>query len=161
MDSRGYEESPIPCLSQRMAQRKSKMDTQQSGIQTSLLSMSRITQSGKTSEPVTQSTQSSWSPLQNLQRSKGKWTDSNLFCTSSIKHSSKASKLVTKLRLAHPRSKPAETIEDVCNCLLSKSGMTQFSKTAENSFTIEEVEENIYLLLSIVVGKIIMRFRQN
>ena len=147
-------------VSNCMAQRKSKianrsLDTQQSVYVENHTVWQNLRTCSKT--------QPGQSPPQNLRRSKRKWTDkplhiqTSLFSTSSIKHSGKASKLLTKLPLAHSPSRPSETMGKVYNCLPSKSGMTQSSKTAENSIISEEEgESNVFDLSSpskrIVVG---------
>ena len=130
MDSRGCEESPIPCLSQQLAQRKSKMtnrslDTQ---IQTSLLSVSRITQSGKISEPAAKHSLADRHSKTSEEAKESGLIQTSLFSTSSFKHSSKASKLVAKFLLAPSPSKPTDTII-VCHLCLERHSPAKLQKT--------------------------------
>ena len=104
--------------------------------------MLRNTQFGKTLEPVAKHRLADHRFKTSKEAKESGLIQTSSFSTTSIKHSSKASKLVTKLLLAHSPSKPSETI-GVYNCLLSKSGRTQSSKTAETSFISLKMKERI------------------
>ena len=91
--------------------------------------MSRIAQSGKTSEPVAKHHLAGHRSKTSEKAKESELIQTSLFSTSPIKHSSKASKHVTKLHLAHSPSKPSKTVEVYSYPSLEQHSPAKLQKT--------------------------------